>query len=854
MAKATWYTSTEKFGWFVGPSSYFDTTDDTAAGTASENMFSYAGTTARWMIVARKLPLGSALADGTLISKLPFILAGLKFKLYNCSADGASTSAQVSAIKVGLATKSGTTLTLLGADGAAGSLTSIDLPTFNGAGAITPVAAGDNTGATDGLGLTYTFPNATAVSGGLYLVIAVSIAASGTSRTPTIVVAGSLSDVYTADYQWSQAGEPSGTLTTGTIKAPTLVQATIRTANRSVMRSNTPANGAVVETPYRTSNGNTTRTKLGTWFTKLEGLVHADTQYSQLRWARFYNTGSQSVKYHTFDLGMRWTAGKDTGYNGTDIATKDTIAFNSGTSTNFRVPLNNATRETGDSIDALIAMGFNPGTGGELYGMWWQNQTHGQGGVNRGYLCTQRLALRASTTMSGTFTIQVEQETPASVTFHSTFATLLSRIQTALDGRTSGTTTNKIVVGGTSLSDIRLHFTGSAYSGRTIGPVKVDISSLTNALSYNVDYFSTGFDTHEQPAKQQNRVTFDYWQSLFALRTDMVGTDINGDGSTGEADGLWHREIGNTPQWANGAQALHFWYIVVATTGTIGAVEVGNQPMILLGDSQTSRDVDLTARGDGFGIRVARALGHPYWNAGIGSNPFSTVYWDNSTAAHRRYCNPTIGAGELCQIPDAVLTIAGIGLNDLVRVFAPPGFVEGVSQEKDCAFVLEAMINAFVRIRKSLDRTTYDMPFQKVLMWGVPPCDSYIVGGNTGGTATRYTNPVLEQWNAFLADQAYFMGCPFYDPWLDGVKAGTKDYDYSTDFPELEATYSLEVSAPYMHWDFSDSKSTGKVPALIDKMVAAFRSGIVQPKGPDESVPAGSGGSLFPVSGGLGLG
>jgi hypothetical protein len=88
---------------------------------------------------------------------------------------------------------------------------------------------------------------------------------------------------------------------------------------------------------------------------------------------------------------------------------------------------------------------------------------------------------------SGTFTLTCEGITTASITYSATPATLVSRINTALNAAFG---TSCIVASGSAITAIALTFSGTGYVGRPVGAVTVN-SSLSN-VTVSVIQTTTG--------------------------------------------------------------------------------------------------------------------------------------------------------------------------------------------------------------------------------------------------------------------------------------------------------------------------------------------------------------------------
>jgi len=210
-------------------------------------------------------------------------------------------------------------------------------------------------------------------------------------------------------------------------------------------------------------------------------------------------------------------------------------------------------------------------------------------------------------------------------------------------------------------------------------------------------------------------------------------------------------------------------WLRLSGTATVSALEVGWQPLVILGDSQCSRT---SSR---LGTHLPTAFTHDriWWQAWIAGNALCNTSVGGSTAGYLRYKSASAGYGDLCEMTTPLFVYGGMGLNDI------SGLVNDLEANRNGAVSLIT-----TRLAEIID----DLQDRSVpsLIIGLPPYSS-------GTASAADAAAIRDQLNGVLEGAATASRCAFVNPWYEVVEAGTE----LESIPTFDATYTEDGGTHY---------------------------------------------------------
>ena len=186
-----------------------------------------------------------------------------------------------------------------------------------------------------------------------------------------------------------------------------------------------------------------------------------------------------------------------------------------------------------------------------------------------------------------------------------------------------------------------------------------------------------------------------------------------------------------------------FGFLRLDGNGEIGSIQVGWEPLILLGDSQVASNGALTR----LGLTLPSALRHDRiaWLGSIAGNRFTSSVPYVHTAGLLRYRGDAASAcGSLAYIAGADLVFV-MGVNDISVAISDPGTRAEV----------DAIVTSLSEGLEALLDHWQEYHANRALLLGLP----HWPGGNDN------ENLAIQLWNAAVADAAAERGIPYFDPY-----------------------------------------------------------------------------------------
>ena len=187
------------------------------------------------------------------------------------------------------------------------------------------------------------------------------------------------------------------------------------------------------------------------------------------------------------------------------------------------------------------------------------------------------------------------------------------------------------------------------------------------------------------------------------------------------------------------------YFLDMSGTAATGAIEVGREMLVMVGDSQSFTGACVAQRLAAY-LPAAFIHDRILWAGGNSGQALASMA--------SLYKAATAGEGDLCEMTSAVLVVAGAGINDLVGINA----VEAARN----AAVATALGYALDILTDWVDR---DLP---VLAIGLPPYS------RAASSATEEEAGGVRQFNRGLGGVALALRLPFLDPWPLMVVSGTQ--------------------------------------------------------------------------------
>jgi hypothetical protein len=208
--------------------------------------------------------------------------------------------------------------------------------------------------------------------------------------------------------------------------------------------------------------------------------------------------------------------------------------------------------------------------------------------------------------------------------------------------------------------------------------------------------------------------------------------------------------ITGNPQW-----------LTLSGTANTYLIEDGWEPVVLLGDSQTTT----------FNTALPAAFTYPriLWKAGIGGGSLVVDTAGQSTAGYLRYKSTTPGNGDLCEMTGMVFVFCGYGVNDVA------GYADLVTQRN--GLVMNWAQRAAEIIDDLQDNGNH------CLIIGLPPYSAVAANAQNAACIKHQFNPMLE-------GLALGARCAYVNPWHAMCLSGTSEADIPT-FNPLYTTDGL---------------------------------------------------------------
>lgn len=235
-----------------------------------------------------------------------------------------------------------------------------------------------------------------------------------------------------------------------------------------------------------------------------------------------------------------------------------------------------------------------------------------------------------------------------------------------------------------------------------------------------------------------------------------------GQGALGDADfcTISHACAAGTPTRGAEYTIAKPWSLKFSGTATVAKVQIGWDPLLMLGDSQS---IDNAARLGG-NLPTAFTYDRMQWNEGLsgGGVTFNT---DTQTSLLQRYINDTPGLGDLCEMQGMVVVWAGAGVNDISQYV-------GTDATKRNPTVANILRVASTIAWKASDRGN------AVLIIGLPPYSDPVNAG------TEEAKAIQHQLNTGLEGIACGVRGAYVNPWY-ALVSGSQ----AADIPTANPTY-----------------------------------------------------------------
>jgi hypothetical protein len=263
-----------------------------------------------------------------------------------------------------------------------------------------------------------------------------------------------------------------------------------------------------------------------------------------------------------------------------------------------------------------------------------------------------------------------------------------------------------------------------------------------------------------------------------------------GQGETGDAADLLTISHGVKKNAARGAASAYTvtgnpQWLALSGIATVTEIEVGWEPLVLFGDSQSLLFTSYT-------VTLPNSFTQPrmYFHAGIGGG-YLTQSLGTVTAGYLRYKGTTTPYGSLCEMTGVVFVFCGYGLNDLGKATAATR--NGI--------VMEWGWRAAEILHDLQDRSV------AALIVGIPPYKVAV------GSDIHDAHAIKDQFNPMLEGLAIGCRCAYLNPWWDCVVSGTEN----DDVPAANPTYINSTG----HWEEAG------ITMICPKIVQSFESNVV---------------------------
>ena len=266
-------------------------------------------------------------------------------------------------------------------------------------------------------------------------------------------------------------------------------------------------------------------------------------------------------------------------------------------------------------------------------------------------------------------------------------------------------------------------------------------------------------------------------------------------GATGKADLFWqNKTTGQGPlgdgDFAtfshrvkdSGTRGLDYTitgpqYLKITGTAAVAAIEVGWQPVVIFGDSQSHKTGEgglTTSATERLGYYLPLAFEYPriYWLSYMSGNFLTIDNGVTSTAGYLRYKATTPGEGDLCEMTSPLFVISGYGVNDIALI----GTTETNRNKVVSLFA--------TRVGEILD----DLQDRAIptLIIGIPPYSS-------AGSASEQEAQAVKQLNLALFGLACGVRAAYYNPWSAMCEDGTA----GDAVPTFDSAYTVDAGLHY---------------------------------------------------------
>lgn len=219
-------------------------------------------------------------------------------------------------------------------------------------------------------------------------------------------------------------------------------------------------------------------------------------------------------------------------------------------------------------------------------------------------------------------------------------------------------------------------------------------------------------------------------------------------------------------------------YLKMTGTATVESVEVGWQPILLFGDSQSHRTGEgglTTSATERLGKYLPDAFEYPriYWPAYISGNRLTAANAANTqSAGYLRYKSASAGVGDLCEMTTPLFCFCGFGVNDVAMIGS-------TASNRNKVMALFA-----TRVAEILDDLQdRDIP---TLVIGLPPYSDGSANAHTAAT-------IKTQVNALLEGLAIGVRASYVNPWHVMCEGGTSE----ASIPTFASAYTSDAGLHY---------------------------------------------------------
>lgn len=269
----------------------------------------------------------------------------------------------------------------------------------------------------------------------------------------------------------------------------------------------------------------------------------------------------------------------------------------------------------------------------------------------------------------------------------------------------------------------------------------------------------------------------DIFDMCMTIRPNGANSDLNlfyqnkergsGNEGTGDYCTKGHYQVVNTARGVYSAAgtptAPEFvsYLRALAVDGIVEALEVCDEIMVLLGDSQTaSQGSNFPLLGRNDPIRLGNAVRNTFsewswWVSGISGNRVTATVGSTHTGGFARWNNATAGLGDLIDMYPHFLSWNGFGINDIsAYVTGAEGSTEAFDSQRR---IVAEICYRLTQILESLV-VSAGTNVSRAMLFGTPPFP-----GLAGATAQKDEAVLL--LNAAVKGIAAGFRCAFYDPW-----------------------------------------------------------------------------------------